>query len=170
MDSRTARRAAEKAARDLITSRAALVGELGVLHAERARLATDTDDATERGRQLVADAQAQAAHLVAAARDLSRDADQRYTHAYDAATSGGWTPTDLTALGFQPAQPAQPANRRRRSTSDAAPPLTASDLPLPQQTPGTTDPADAAPVHAQPAATPREPPRHAAAVAVAQDP
>ncbi len=161
MDSRTARRAAERAARSLITSRAALVGKLGVLHADRTRLTADIDDATERARLLIADAQAQAAHLVAAAHDLARDAEQRYTHAYDAATSGGWTPTDLTALGFPPAQPTQPAQpatrRRRRSTSEAAPQPAAGNPPLPQQSPGTADPADpagAAPVHAQPAATP----------------
>ena len=117
MDSRTARRTAEKAARDLITSRAALVGELGVTQAERTRLAQEVLAATEHGRQLVAAAQAEAARLVAAAQDLVHDGEQRYADAYTAATTAGWTTGDLTALGFQPSPSTNP--RRRRTTGDA---------------------------------------------------
>ena len=116
MDSRTARRAAEKAARDLMTSRAALVGELGVAHAERMRLAQDVHAAADHGRQLVANAQAEAARLVAAAQDLVHDGEQRYGDAYTAATTAGWTTGDLTALGFQPSPSTTP--RRRRTAAD----------------------------------------------------
>lgn len=112
MDTRTARRAAERAARDLLTSRAAVAGEVGVVAAERAQLAEDVTAATSRGRDLIAAAEAEAARLIAAAQDLVVEADQRYADVYSAATGAGWTPADLTALGFQPA-PAGTTRRRR---------------------------------------------------------
>lgn len=134
MDSRSARRAAEKAARDLITNRAALVGELGVAAAERTQLAADVTAADERGRQLVADAEAQAARLVAAVQDLVADGEQRYADAYTAATAAGWAPSDLTALGFPPVAT---SSTRRRRPSPAQPPTvelpTATIVSVPAQ-------------------------------------
>lgn len=125
MDARVARRAAEKAARDLINHRAALVGDLGVLLAERPRLAEDVTTAQERGGQLVAAAQAQASALVDAARDLVHDGEQRYAHAhahaYSAATAAGWAADDLAALGYQPAQTTSRPRRRQPSPVDEAP-------------------------------------------------
>ena len=56
MDSRTARRTAEKAARNLITDRAALVGELGVATAERTQLASGVDGSGGGARSGAADA------------------------------------------------------------------------------------------------------------------
>jgi hypothetical protein len=93
-----------------MNSRAALVGELGVVHADRARLAKDVVDAAARGRQFIVDAEAEAARLVAGAQDLAQDGEHRYADAYGAATAGGWTATDLTVLGFQPVA----SGRRRR--------------------------------------------------------
>ncbi len=122
MDSRTARRTAEKAARDLITSRAAHVGELGVADAERTRLAQDVLTATDHGHQLVAAAQAEAARLVAAAQDLVHDGEQRYADAYTAATTAGWSTGDLSALGFQPS----PTSNPRRRPTTVEPPQKAS--------------------------------------------
>lgn len=116
MDTRAARRAAEKAARDLVNGRAGLVGELGVVQAELARLAEEVAQAAARGRQLVADAEAEAANLVAAAQDCAREGEQRYADAYGAATGGGWTAADLTALGFQPTGSSP---RRRRPVAAA---------------------------------------------------
>ncbi len=115
MDARRARRAAEKAARDLINSRAALVGELGVMHAERARLAEEVKAAAEQGRQLIADAEAEASSLVTSAQDLSRAGDQLYADAYQVAATGGWTAADLTTLGFEPAS-IGPRRRRAPAT------------------------------------------------------
>ena len=138
MDTRAARRAAEKAARSLMNSRAALVGELGVMHAERTRLANDVVDAAARGRQLVADAEAEAARLVAAAQDLAQDGGQRYADAYNAATTGGWTAGDLHALGFQPINGSGP--RRRRSNVEQ-PELPPPVVTLPEQ----ADPHDQQP-------------------------
>lgn len=68
--------------------------------------------AAARGRQLVADAQAEAAHLVADAQDLAQDGEQHYAAAYSAATTGGWTADDLIGLGFQPANNSGPRRRR----------------------------------------------------------
>jgi len=112
MDSRTARRSAEKAARDLVNSRAAVVGELGVMYAERARLAEEMNAATARGRQLIADAQAEASGLVAAAQDFAQAGAQLYADAYEVAATGGWTAADLAALGFEPTSR---GTRRRRA-------------------------------------------------------
>lgn len=56
---------------------AAVVGELGVVQAERAQLAEDVAAASTRGRELVAAAEAEAARLFAAAQDLVAAADQR---------------------------------------------------------------------------------------------
>lgn len=129
MDTRSARRAAEKAARDLINSRAALVGELGVAHAERTHLSEGVGDATERGRQLLADAQAEADRLVSAAQALAQEGQQRYTDAYNAATATGWTPGDLDALGFA-ATDSNP--RRRRPSPEPVQPAT-GEVTVPRQ-------------------------------------
>ena len=127
MDTRTARRAAEKAARDLINDRAALIGELAVARAERTQRDTDIAAAGERGRQLVAAAEAEAAALLDTAQAGVRHADQRYADVYSAATAAGWAAADLTALGFQP------SNNARRRRPDIAQP--------PDRTPSTTEPA-----------------------------
>lgn len=115
MDARAARRAAEKAARDLISDRAALVGQLGVLQAERTYLADAVAAARVRARQLVIEAEAEGKRLVTAARELAQIGEQRYADAYGAATTGGWTPVDLTALGFTTANTAA---RRRQGRGD----------------------------------------------------
>lgn len=128
MDTRVARRAAEKAARDLITSRAVVVGELGVVAAERAQLAEGVSAANRRGRDLVAAAEAEAARLVAAAQDLVAEADQRYTDVYNAATGAGWTSADLVALGFQPGTAS--TTRRRRAAVEQPALMAPSDAPL----------------------------------------
>lgn len=129
MDTRTARRTAEKAARDLITSRTALIGELGVAQAERSQLDADVAAAAEQGRQLIAAAEADAARLLQTAQAAIQDADQRYADLYTAATAAGWAPADLTALGFAPAAGTQA--RRRRPPAPAAPPVAVPQQHLP---------------------------------------
>ena len=140
MDSRTARRTAEKAARDLIASRAALVGELGVAHANRTQLADDISVATARGRQLLAAAEAEAARVLAAAHDLAHDGETRYADVYSAATAAGWTPADLSALGFPPSSTS--TQRRRRTPAAPSQPAPRPAV-LPEQTgaPLGVDPA-----------------------------
>ena len=144
MDTRAARRAAEKAARDLINNRAALIGELGVARAERTQLDADVATAVDRGRQLIAEAPAEAARLLEDAQTCVRDADQRYADVYSATTAASWTPADLTALGF-PAGQAHTALRRRPAVARSAgaqppttTPATAVTVPL-QQTDLTAD-------------------------------
>lgn len=127
MDNRTARRAAERAARDLINSRAALVGELGVAAAERLQLSDEVNAAAGRGRQLVEAAEVEAARLLAGAHDLVMTGEQRYTDVYTAATAAGWAPADLTALGF--ASPGT-ATRQRRQARTAPPARTDVDAPV----------------------------------------
>jgi len=145
MDTRAARRAAEKAARDLINKRAALVGELGVAQAERTQLDADVTAAAERGRQLVAAAEVEAGQLVETAQACVRDADQRYADVYSAVTAAGWAVADLTALGFPPRDGATP-RRRRPQPSQAPLPVstTAHANPnVPQQHDRTASPAGA---------------------------
>lgn len=135
MDSRTAPRAAEKAARDLMNSRAAVVGELAVASAERAQLETQVTVASERGRQLVAKAEAEAARLLNAAQVCVQDAEQHYADVYSATTAAGWAPADLTALGFHPVPT---STRRRRSTPD--PPAGNNAFPPPDPSRGRHSP------------------------------
>jgi hypothetical protein len=116
MNTRVTRRAVEKAARDLMNSRAAVVGELGVAGAERGRLAEEVDAATALGRQLVAQAEAEAARLVTAAEERAEQGAQNFADAYAAATAAGWAPADLAALGFEP----RPSRRRRRAAADVS--------------------------------------------------
>jgi hypothetical protein len=111
VDTRTARRAAEKAARDLINARSAVIGELGVAHAERLRLAADVDNAAEEGQRLRVAAAARAADLMAAAHDGERTGEERYTDALAAAVAAGWTMSDLRAMGFPDGRS---TSRRRR--------------------------------------------------------
>ena len=150
MDTRTARRAAEKAARDLINNRATLIGELGVAQAERAQLEADVTTAADRGRQLVAAAEAEASRLLETAQSCVRDAEQRYTDVYGAATAAGWAPADLATLGFQPADSStgprrrrtQPAAARASAAALAPTPSTAEhELTVPQQQDHSDNPA-----------------------------
>lgn len=77
MDARAARRAAEKAARDLISSRGALVGKLGVVQADAAQLSDDLAAAADRGRQLFVEAEAEPCRLVASADHHAQEGEQR---------------------------------------------------------------------------------------------
>lgn len=108
MNTRTARWAAERAARDLITDSAALVRELGVRTTGRTRLDADITTAHDRGRRLVA----------AAAGWSSTDRTAlRLTRAATSSTRRGRmgttrTPTAGTAV-FE-AHPADPPTADRR--------------------------------------------------------
>lgn len=143
MDTRAARRTAEKAARDLIATRADVVGELAVAAAERAQLTDQITAATDRGQQLVTAAHAEADRLVASARDLAADSEQRYTDAHNAATAAGWSSTDLTTLGFQPSTHTGP---RRRDRAPRRPEPTPKQPQHTQQEQGQPE-ANAAPTH-----------------------
>lgn len=133
MEARTARRSAEKAARDLIRSRAAFVGELAALHSDRLRLTHDVTTAAARGEQLVEEAKAEAASRLAVASELAQDGERRYADAHAAAVAAGWTTADLAALGFPAARRkgrrrGQPtaASTKGSAPSDEAAPLTAA--------------------------------------------
>ena len=118
MDTRIARRAAEKAARDLMKARSAVIGELGVVNAERLRLAADVDTAAEQGRRLRTVAEERAAELLAGARDVARVGEQRYAEALTAAVSAGWTLEDLGLMGFPDVR--APSRRRRADPAEQA--------------------------------------------------
>ena len=132
MDTRAARRAAEKVARDLLNSRAAVVGDLAVAHADRARLADEVEAASKRGRDLVAAAEAEAARLLAAAQDEVGNGERRYADLYGAATAAGWTAADLAALGF-PAGTAAGAKRRRATAAEQIAGQPDQKQPAPEQ-------------------------------------
>lgn len=114
-----------------MNKRAVLVGELAVADTERARLEADVSTAAARGRQFIAQAEADAARLVTAAQDLAQNGQQRYADAYTAATAGGWAPADLTHLGFAPSS--SKTVRRRRPAGSPRTQQTPMTLTLPAQ-------------------------------------
>ena len=87
------------------------MGVLGLTQAERAQLAEDVAAAADRRLQLLVEAKAGAARPVAAGDHLPQDGELRLTDAYPAAAADGWSETDLTALGFQPAPQDAPSPR-----------------------------------------------------------
>ena len=122
MDNRTARRTAEKAARDLVATRAAVVGDLGVASAERTDQAAAVTAAQQYGQKLLRAAQEQSEQLVAAAQQNAEDATARYADAHQRALAAGWTSSDLDDLGFALRTATA---RRRRTPTDTPGPTTA---------------------------------------------
>lgn len=118
MDTRQKRRDAEKAARQLIADRTALIGELAVAQSERDAAQASIDDARERGRQMVREAEDRAAALVTRAREEADAVDVTYADTHAAAVAGGWSGPDLAQLGF-PA-PARRSRPRPAPTTHAA--------------------------------------------------
>ena len=92
-------------------ARSAVIGELGVVNAERLRLASEVDIAAEQGRRLRTDAETRAAELLDVARNVARVGEQRYVEALTAAVSAGWTLEDLGSMGFPDVRA---SSRRRR--------------------------------------------------------
>lgn len=135
MDTRAARRAAEKAARNLINNRTAPIGELGVAQAERALLEAEVVAAAGRGRQLVAAAEDEAARLLEHAQSAVRNATERYADLYSAATMAGWTPADLAALGFDSTSPhpRRASTRAQREAPAPGPSPEQSHVTVPEQ-------------------------------------
>jgi hypothetical protein len=111
-DAREARRSAEKAARDLINDRAALIGDLGTSAHHRATTKDGVATARAEGALLIAAARAQAATLVTTATDAVASADQAYAAAYTAALTGGWQRSELKTMKYPP-----PGNSRPPTAS-----------------------------------------------------
>ncbi len=120
MDARDARRAAEKAARDLINTRAALIGELGVAAARHANTTTGLTHAQHHAEALLDEARRRGAQLVHDAQSAVDDAAAACAAAYSSATAAGWTPAELDQLGF-------PAPTPRRRTRPADKPASTPD-------------------------------------------
>ena len=106
MDLREARRAAEKAARDRISERVRLAGELGVLAQRRLEMEQGVDVALERANALMQAAKDSGQRLVDAASARLDEASSQYESAYAAALSAGWTTADLDEIGFNNDGPA----------------------------------------------------------------
>jgi hypothetical protein len=118
MDARDARRAAEKAARDLINTRAALIGELGVAAARHTDTTTGVTHAHHHAQALLDEARRRGNQLVRDAQTAAEDTAAASAAAYDSATAAGWTPTELDQLGF-PA-PTPPGRRSRPAAKPAS--------------------------------------------------
>jgi hypothetical protein len=116
MDAREARRAAEKTARDLITTRTTLIGDLGMAVHHRETATQGVTDARAEGAKLLDAARKQAAELITAANGAITAAEQSYADAYTAALDGGWQKTELKTMHYPP-----PAARRTTAapTTDA---------------------------------------------------
>ena len=106
MDLREARRAAEKAARDRVSERVRLAGELGVLAQRRIEMEHGVDVALERARALMQAAKESGQRLVDAASASLDEASSQYENAYAAALYAGWTTADLDDIGFNNGGPA----------------------------------------------------------------
>ena len=100
-DARTARRTAEKLARDALGGTLlGAAGELGVALARRAEAAgTIAAAADERAREIV----------------RAAEADTGYAAAWRAATTAGWAPAQLRGMGYP-----RPSTPRRRAAAPAS--------------------------------------------------
>jgi hypothetical protein len=95
-DVRTARRNAEKAARDALAGTlVGAAGELGVARATQQEAGAGVEAAAERGRQLLEAAQLEAAALLDRAQAQVAEADTGYASAWQNARDAGWTPAQL---------------------------------------------------------------------------
>jgi hypothetical protein len=113
MEAREARRTAEKAARDLITTRTTLIGDLAIAVHNRDTATHGVTAARADGAKLVDAARKQAAQLLATATDAVAKADDSYATAYTAALTGGWHKTELKTMNY-------PAPTGRRATTNAS--------------------------------------------------
>lgn len=109
MDSRGARRAAEKAARALLHARATAVGDLAVADTSRTTAEERVTAAATEGQALIDAAKGRAEQLLTDAHAAVTDAQAGYAAAHTAALEAGWQLAELHRLGY----PA-PAGRRRR--------------------------------------------------------
>lgn len=101
-DVRKARRDAEKAARDALSGTlVGTAGDLGVAHAARQDAQTEIETGTERGQEIVAAAQREAATLVKEAENSAGEGRTAYATAWTAARDAGWSQTQLQAMGYE---------------------------------------------------------------------
>jgi len=122
MDARDARRAAEKAARDLINTRAALIGELGVAAARHTDTTNAVAHAQHQAEALLDEARCRGNQLIHDAQTAVDDTAGACAAAYDSATAAGWTPAELDQLGFPaPAAPRRHTRPADKPASAAAP-------------------------------------------------
>lgn len=120
MDAREARRAAEKAARDLINARATVIGDLGVAASAHTDSATAVTRAHERAAALIEEARQQGAQLVEAAEQDAAAAAATYADAITAALAAGWTREELTSLQFAPPTARSPRRKQRSAGKTTA--------------------------------------------------
>src|SRR5664280_2535765 len=123
-DLRTARRTAEKLARDALGGTLlGAAGELGVALARRAEAAEAIAAAAENAREIVRAAEAEAAAVVDRARHEATEADTGYAAAWREATTVGWAPAQLRGMGYP-----RPVTPRRRAAAPApAEPVAAAE-------------------------------------------
>ena len=122
-DLRTARRTAEKLAREALGGTLlGAAGELGVALARRAEAAEAIAAAAENAREIVRAAEAEAAAVVDRARQEATEADTGYAAAWRAATTAGWAPVQLRGMGYP--RPVTP--RRRAAAAAPAEPVVAA--------------------------------------------
>ena len=116
-DARSARRSAEKVAREALAGcMVGAAGELGVAQGRRQEAADAVAFAAEAGQRLVQAAQIEAAALRERAQAEVAAADAGYAGAWQAARDAGWTPALLRGMGYS--QPA--ATRLARRPADSA--------------------------------------------------
>ena len=131
-DVKQARRQAERAARELIVARTAVIGDLAVAHAavlaaDRAIQAAKTAQSTrlEQTRRETEEA-------TAAAVQTRTDACTSYGAAARSALAAGWTRQELHTLGHADAVPDRP-NRPSRRGRTATPAHPHPDPPAPSE-------------------------------------
>lgn len=115
MDSRKARREAERAARDRLgNDLIAVVGDLGVALALHSDAESRVEGVRAEATAHVEKAKLEAKTMVEAAQAAVRDAEQEYRSTYDRALEAGWSNGKLKDMGY-------PAPRRTRPSSNGKP-------------------------------------------------
>ncbi|WP_157630231.1 hypothetical protein [Salinispora arenicola] len=124
-DTRGERRAAERAARELIASKVTLIGDVAEAAAARTAAHVGVDAARQRARELVEQARREGDRLVVEARAQIGRADDSYASAFHRAVNTGWAAQLLIDLGY--AAPTKPRRRRESTSAESAAGVGAAD-------------------------------------------
>jgi hypothetical protein len=152
------RRQAEQAARELLGTRVAAVGDLADAARRRAGATEDVTAARSRADELVRAARRDGDALVEQARADEVAAGGVYAAAFQAAVDAGWTPAQLNELGYL----TPPRRRERRAgRTPEMPASETSKSPIPPVDGQTSASGDAPAGGTVPPAVPAQPDRAA---------
>ena len=127
VDSRKARRNAEKAAREALSGTlVGVAGDLGAAMAAREEAANIIGAAQTKAEAILATARREAAAVIEAAEGEAVTAREAYATAWTAAKDAGWTPAQLRSMGYDKPPTARKNTATRTATGSQRPAETAS--------------------------------------------